>query len=278
MPFAEAGGCRLYYETYGPKPGTAPAIVFAHGAGGNHLSWWQQVPHFRDRYTCVVFDHRGFGQSIDPPDGPGGAVFADDLRALLDHVNIERANLVAQSMGGWTCLRFAIRWPERVDKLVMADTHGGLSSPAVREVVRRLPDWERPPSGAHVAAGARMAREQPALSFLYSEIDALNPPRTREELGRLLASAGSPSQDEVAALHIRVLFVVGEEDPLIPPPMLEAAAESFRRARVVRVPEAGHSVYFERAARFNQLVEEFLASEAVDERLFAPNVSPENVS
>ena len=43
-------------------------LVFAHGAGGNHLSWWQQVPHFMDRYTCVVFDHRGYGRSVDTAD------------------------------------------------------------------------------------------------------------------------------------------------------------------------------------------------------------------
>ena len=43
--------CRVYYEV----AGDGPLLVFAHGLGGNHLSWWQQVPHFRDRYTCVTF-------------------------------------------------------------------------------------------------------------------------------------------------------------------------------------------------------------------------------
>jgi pimeloyl-ACP methyl ester carboxylesterase len=57
MPFLPRDGCQLYYETHG----AGPALVFAHGLGGGHLSWWQQVPHFRDRYTCVTFDHRGSG-------------------------------------------------------------------------------------------------------------------------------------------------------------------------------------------------------------------------
>ena len=109
MPFADADGARIYHETHGPKPGTAPAIVFAHGAGGNHLSWWQQVPHFRDRYTCVVFDHRGFGQSHVEEDTPIGAAFVDDIHSLLDHIGIAKATLVAQSMGGWTCLGFTLR-------------------------------------------------------------------------------------------------------------------------------------------------------------------------
>ena len=66
MPFLERDGARLYYETHG----AGPALVFAHGLGGGHLSWWQQVPHFRDRYTCVVFDHRGFGLSTESPGSP----------------------------------------------------------------------------------------------------------------------------------------------------------------------------------------------------------------
>ena len=59
MPYLDRPDCRLYYET----EGQGPALVFAHGLGGNHLSWWQQVPHFRDRYTCVTFAHRGFSPS-----------------------------------------------------------------------------------------------------------------------------------------------------------------------------------------------------------------------
>ncbi|MEX2246562.1 MAG: alpha/beta hydrolase [Dehalococcoidia bacterium] len=259
MPFLHTGGTDLYYETHGPKPGAAPAIVFAHGAGGNHLSWWQQIPHFRDRYTCVTFDHRGFGRSVEPTGGPGGSAFADDLRALLDHLEIERAHLVAQSMGGWTCLRFALRWPDRVERLMMCDTHGGIASDAVREAFRLAPRPPAPPEGVHVAAGARMAREQPPLCFLYAEIDALNPPRPREELLALLASAGSPTPEEVAGLERPVLFIAGEEDPVIPAPVVEAAATHFRDARVIRVPAAGHSVYFERPTAFNRIVEDFLS-------------------
>ena len=57
MPFLSVNDIRLYYEVHGD----GPAIVFAHGAGGNHLSWWQQVPFFQAHYRCVIFDHRAFG-------------------------------------------------------------------------------------------------------------------------------------------------------------------------------------------------------------------------
>jgi 3-oxoadipate enol-lactonase len=95
MPKIQVNGIDLYYEVHGD----GPAIVFAHGAGGNHLSWWQQVPVFTRQYCCITFDHRGFGQSSDNPNGPGSQAFVEDLKQLLDHLKIERASPVAQSMG-----------------------------------------------------------------------------------------------------------------------------------------------------------------------------------
>ena len=89
MPYLQRADCALYYEV----TGTGPALVFAHGLGGNHLSWWQQVPYFRDRYTCVTFAHRGFAPSTEVPGGPGPRAFVDDLAALIGHLDLEEVRL-----------------------------------------------------------------------------------------------------------------------------------------------------------------------------------------
>jgi pimeloyl-ACP methyl ester carboxylesterase len=258
MPVARLNDVDLYYERHGPKAGAAGAIVFAHGVGGNHLSWWQQVPHFAGRYTCLVFDHRGFGASAEAAGGPGGAAFAGDLAALLDHLGIERATLVAQSMGGWTCLRFAIEQPQRVEKLIMCGTHGGIASDEIREAFRGSQGLAPLPDGVYPAAGRRMFEEQPALYFLYSEIGLLNPQRSPQEMRAIIDAAGSPAPADAAALTFPVLFITGEEDTVIPPRVIEIAASYFPDARVERVPEAGHSVYFERAAKLNGIIDRFL--------------------
>ena len=101
MPFMEHGNFRLYYEDSG---GNKPAMLFLHGAGGNHLSWWQQVPVFAADYRCITVDQRSFGQSPDVPNGPGCAALASDALALLDHLRLERVAVVAQSMGGWAAV------------------------------------------------------------------------------------------------------------------------------------------------------------------------------
>jgi 3-oxoadipate enol-lactonase len=259
MPFASSHGAGIYYERHGPKPGAAPSIVFVHGAGGNHLSWWQQLPHFLDRYTCVAYDQRGYGQSRDVEGGPGGAAFVDDLRAVMDDAGIERATLVAQSLGGWACLGFTRRWPERVHGLVMCDTHGGLESPELRALwSTTLALAAALPEGVHPACGERMHREQPELHFLYVAISELNA-RSRRELLEDIRNAGETPLEEAARVETPVLFVEGAEDIVILPSMIELAAAAFPGAQVAVVAEAGHSVYFERPAEFNAILDKFLA-------------------
>jgi len=154
--------CRLYYEV----DGSGPFLVFAHGLGGNHLSWWQQVPHFRDRYTCVTFAHRGFAPSSAPPAGPDPTNYAGDLAALIEHLDAREVRIVAQSMGGWTALEFALAQPGRVRALVLASTAGTIArASSLFADPEQLPAWERNASAAaaslqkaniHVAGGERL--------------------------------------------------------------------------------------------------------------------------
>ena len=109
MPFLNRDNAQIYYEV----KGEGDAIVFAHGAGGNAAIWYNQVAAFHRVYTTIAFDHRLFGRSSC--DEPLNVIhFRDDLVGLLDELNIDRAHLVGQSMGGVTCLRTALDFPERV--------------------------------------------------------------------------------------------------------------------------------------------------------------------
>jgi 3-oxoadipate enol-lactonase len=258
MPFLEHNGCSLYYETHGE----GPALVFAHGLGGSHLAWWQQVPHFRDRYTCVTFDHRGFGLSRGAPGGPRPDAFVDDLAALIDHLGFPDVRLVAQSMGGWTCLGYALRHPERVRALVLACTTGTLGDPETERLFRAhaasRPEAALAARGIHPACGERMAREQPGLHFLYREMDALSHDLDKDAVRRQLIKMRTTPRTVVATLRLPLLCITGQEDAVIPPAAVAVLAGLVPGARLSGVPEAGHSVYWERAETFNRLVDEFL--------------------
>ena len=252
MPKVQVNGIELYYEMHG----NGPAVVFAHGAGGNHLSWWQQVPVFASRYRCITFDHRGFGQSPDVPNGPASQAFVEDLKDLLDHLQIERASLVAQSMGGRTCLGFALAYPERVPALVMADTTGGFSDARMAQLRAEGEAVLAEPNPPPRTYARHFPQEHPAQAFLYEQLRALNPPR-RE------VSVPGPTAEQIHALRTPTLLIVGEHDVIAPPAVMKMFQSYIPHARLAEVASAGHSVYFEKPVEFNRIVLDFLADVGV---------------
>jgi len=251
MPFLSVPGASLYYEIHG----AGPWLVFAHGAGGNHLSWWQQVPVFASRFRCLTYDQRGWGRSpcTGPPDP---AAFAGDLAALLHGVGAESATLVGQSMGGWSVLGCAVHHPERVARLVLTGTLAGLtdadSTAMLLAAIERSADG---PLDAHVALAADFPARDPIRTFLFEEIAALNPPLTAAFLRTLIELRYT----EVAAmLRVPVCVIAGARDRLFPLELMRQAHARLPRAELVVVADAGHSVYFERPDAFNDALAAFL--------------------
>ena len=252
MPFMARPNCDVHFV----ESGSGPTIIFAHGAGGNHLSWWQQIPLFASSYRCIAFDHRGWGRSV-PTGGPGPAAFVDDLLALLDELRIDRAALVAQSMGGWACLGAALQAPERVSALLMGGTIGGLMTDAIRPHVEAARARVQTEGLAALAYDRSLRERDSALAFLYDEIMALNPPRDPALLGAL--SDLAPDPVAVAGLTVPILWVAGGNDPINPPAVMRAAQAHVSGSDYFEIPATGHSVYFERADEFNRQLSRFLA-------------------
>ena len=251
------GGAEIHYEVFGK----GPAVVFAHGLGGNHLSWWQQVAHFAPTHTCVVFAHRGFPPSSPVSGKTAPDSYADDLDALIQELKLKDVALVAQSMGGWTCLDYTLREPGKVRALVMASTSGALDFAQLKNA--EVDEWTRQSpvklralqeKGIHTAGGERMAKEQPALAQLYGQISELASPEFRDEVRKRIREMRTKAPGLLAKLSMPVLFVTGDEDWVFPPAAGPALARLAPKGSAVRVPAAGHSVYFERAAQFNDII------------------------
>ena len=255
----------LYHASHGD----GPAIVFAHGVAGNHASWYQQVPVFSKSYRVVTFDHRGFGRSPDP-EKLGRAGFVDDLASLLDELEIEKACLVGQSMGGGTVTCFAGRHPDRVSALVVSDSLFGIALP---DDVQRAFDDARASAddlGRMERVLAQSFREaEPEKVCLYQEIASFNE-TNRGTLTGEWDALYSPA--ELSELAVPTLFVVGEEDPLVPPALVHQLSALVKGSFAVEISGAGHSPYFEKPTEFNDSVLSFLqvagvASSAAKEAL-----------
>jgi 3-oxoadipate enol-lactonase len=253
MPLTSLNGINFYYESHGE----GETVTFLHGAGGNHMSWWQQVPHFSQTYRCLTLDHRGFARSTDPQ-AEGSARFADDLEALLDELGIGRTALVAQSMGGRTASQFMLRHPQRVSAVAMCDTLGILAWDELGE--RR--EKQRAERLATAGASGLLSRgymapgfiaSQSELTFLYQQVQSLNPPRG--ESGPQLTTP----QAELAHISVPMLFIVGSEDPVLPAELVQEVVDAIPGAECLEFGACGHSVYWENAPEFNRALDGFLA-------------------
>ena len=255
----ETTGGTLVYDVFGEADET---IVFVHGAGGNHLSWWQQIPHFRERFRCVTYEVRGWGQSKDLS-GEGRTAFRRDLEELMDQLEIADAVLVGQSMGGLSVLPYSVHHPDRVRGLLMADTFLGIWDEALlREMAKAVEQAQSNAEGGGqtMMVGPDFIERNPNGLFLYQQVRGLNPPL--ETGGTALTfgvDQGAVAVEDLTALTMPTIFLAGELDAIIPARLIKAASERVPGARYVEVPTGGHSVYWELPDEFNAILDGLLA-------------------
>lgn len=250
MPYVTVGQSKLYYESYGD----GPAIVLAHGVGGNHASWFNQIPTFSKSYRVVTFDQRAFGNS-DDVEGVGRSAFVDDLAALLDQLEIEKAVLIGQSMGGGTVAAFTCRHPNRVRALVHCDSLAGVKldephATAYRELSEKTYHF----SQAERVLGRTTLAKDPERTLLYLQIASFN----NVSLKTVKGAPVPWTPRELAATKAPTLFVVGEEDVICPPEFVRVMHDQVPGSKYVEIKCSGHSAYFEQPQEFNRVVLEFL--------------------
>jgi pimeloyl-ACP methyl ester carboxylesterase len=164
-------------------------------------------------------------------------------------------------------MEYALRDPGTLRSLVMASTSGALDFRQLQGADRvEIDAWigRAPAIRAELEArdvlsahGERMAREQPGAAVLYRQISQLTPVDFKTAVRARIFTMRDRPPARLAGLKLPVLFLTGDEDCLFPPAAGPAFAALAPKGHAVRVPKAGHSVYFERPAEFNRIVEEF---------------------
>ena len=259
MPNLSRPGATLYYEHYGE----GEPLIFAHGAGGNAAIWYNQLAFFSDSYHCVAFDHRCFARSPCP----GGAItvheFRDDLLAIMDALQIDKAHLVGQSMGGFTALRTTLDCPDRVLSLTLSCTSGGIVNPNPTPAMQNLTRATGSDSSGVKATMAKATFAQPHLVQLYECINNFNTDFSWDKLSGLLSRGDVVQLEQLQHIESPTLFFAGAEDPLFPAELLASYVPHFKRAAIEIVKDAGHSPYFEQPDLFNQRLLKHLQSAAL---------------
>jgi len=135
VPKIKTNNLNFHYWQFG----AGDDLVMVHGLGGNLAAWHlTMVPELQPEYRVLTYDLRGHGRSDAPPAGYTTGDMAQDLRGILDGLDIERAALVGHSWGADVVLHFALLNPDRVSKLVIVE--GALLAPLAS--VYRRPEWD----------------------------------------------------------------------------------------------------------------------------------------
>ena len=235
-----AGSAEWVYSVHG----SGPPLLLIHGLSGS-VGWWRRnIPALERGYTVYAIELVGFGTnrghrplSLDAS--------ASGVRALMDALRVGRAHVVAHSMGGQISIHLAARYPEQVERLVLAAPSGMLRHGLVPMAVRL------------------------ARSTRYAPLD-FTPTLVRDALRagpiNLLLAARQILSDDVTELlgkiRARTLVVAGEHDVLVPPEVCQAIAAGISGARYELLAGAGHNLMWDRAPQFNDLVLPFLDEQA----------------
>lgn len=242
----ETEGAEIYYQSHGE----GPAVVLAHGIGGNHAIWYRQIGPLSLSNRVITFDHRGFGLSRDI-DGRGRSAFVDDLLALLDHLEIDRAALVGQSMGAGTCIGTACRSPTRVAALAIADSlHAIEESGTVKSLMDAARAATDELSQIERVLGFGARKSSPELEILYGQINSFNSVDRRN----LTGAFSTCTTAELGAVGSPILFIAGVSDVLFPIEAIRLVQEATPGSFLVEINDAGHSAFLEQPTQFNDTI------------------------
>jgi len=256
--------------------GDGPAMLFVHGLSGCWANWLEQIPHFARTHRVVAPDLPGFGASPLPWAAVSIHGYARCLDAICEQLGVESAVVVGNSLGGFVANELAVAFPRRVERLVLVSA-SGLSAAHVRRdptqiaphlagfVLARLAtkrEWIfRRPWLRNALAGYIIRHpERLPVELLREQLDATAAPGF---LAATLASMNYELTERLVEIDKPTLVVWGRDDRVVPPADAYRFEELIAGSKLVWFEDTGHVPMLERPARFNGVVDEFLAGQLV---------------
>jgi 3-oxoadipate enol-lactonase len=263
VPFVALGDLRMHYR----RAGRGARLLFISGTGSDlRTAPGVFESPLAGAFDLLAYDQRGLGQTGKPPGPYTMADYAADAAGLLDAVGWDSANVVGVSFGGMVAQELALRYPEKVDRLVLACTSaggaGGASYP-LHELaalpfeqrfvlqlpisdVRQTPDWQ----AAHPEAVERMMSWARAAAALGAD----DPDRARGAALQLDARMGHDTWARLPHLNMPVLLCAGRFDGIAPPANMRAMAGRIPAAEL-RVYDGGHMFLVQDRSAYAQIID-----------------------
>lgn len=259
----------LFYETHG----AGEPLILIPGFASGAWTWYRQTEELSNDFRVVTFDPRGIGRSLNAADEKDLSIetFVADILRILDELQIERANILGASFGGFVAQEFALKYPERLKRLVLACTTAGGAN-HVKPDIEILRAFTPDPS---LTAGERIRKFiRPAFTDKFNDENAdevekvcrLRETNTVAEavyFAQLQAAFSFDTENRLAEIKHETLVVAGDRDAVVPVENSVNLAEKLPRATLKIIENGSHMLFIENAPEFNQSVREFLQSERI---------------
>lgn len=271
--FIEVNGINVHYKIYGQGE---PVFILLHGFGASLFSWHEVTAPLAEYGSVIAYDRPAFGLTERPMEWKGENPYSQDSQVelvvgLMDALYVEQAILVGNSAGGTIAMLTALKYPQRVQSLILVDpaVYAGGGTPA----------WVRPllgtPQMRHV--GPLIARQfqsqgveliktawhdpskiTPEILEGYQKpLQAENWDKALWEL--TLASSESNLADRLTEFDMPVLVITGDDDRIVPTEQSVRLADEIANAELVIIPQCGHLPHEEQPDEFMQAVTNFIS-------------------
>ena len=274
--YADLKGVKLCYEIFGE----GYPLFLIHGFGAKKESWIAQVPELSKHFKVIRLDNRGAGKSDRPKTEYTMEIFADDIKNLMNHLGIEKANVCGWSLGGMIVQNFVLKYPNRVNKVILINTNYGFPDASGPEVYKnmRLSElevkkedpakawWSGTRSSFHLKFRKQMeAAPSKKWYGVWSAEDlikesSINPPTVKDINMQAGALKTHNTFDRLDTIKNPTLLLTASHDRLTPKSSMEQIHEKIPNSTLVVIEKAGHSSPLEKTPEVNQRIIEFLKS------------------
>jgi len=272
--YADVNGVRLCYEVFGD----GYPLFLIHGFGAKKESWIAQIPDLSKHFKVIRLDNRGAGKSERPDAEYTMEVFADDINGLMAHLGIEKANIAGWSLGGMIVQNFVLKYPERVNKIILINTNYGFpdeNGPLVYKNMRLsglkmaeedpVKAWWSGTRSSYYIKFRKQLEAEPSKKWygLWSaedliEMSTIDPPTIKDINMQAEALKTHDTFERLDTIKNPTLILTASHDRLIPKSSMEQIHEKIPNSKLVVIDKAGHSSPLSKAPEVNQTIIDFL--------------------
>jgi proline-specific peptidase len=274
--FVEINNIKICYQVQGE----GYPVFLIHGFGSKKESFMAQIPALSQEFKVISLDNRGSGKSARPNIPYTMEMFVDDIKGLMDYLNITKAHLIGLSLGGMICLNYVLKYPNTVNKLVLINTLAQLpnnfdpeayvnSKIEALELAKKDPEvsfWQSTQSGFYSKFRIKM-KANPKEKFygLWSVEDLLNyyktDPPTAQDIRNIASSFKTYSAyEKIHEIKCETLLLSASHDRLVPKEKMIEIHQKIPYSTLHIIEKAGHESPKEKAPEVNKTIIKFLKS------------------